>query len=206
MYGIYINLGCRSEFRTQKLTYERISGNFFDFIDFGHQVRVCKKRSFLNISCNSKYIGFTYIWVADLNSECKNYPMKEFRAIFPISSILVIRSGYAKKGHFPVLAVFQNIWDLHKFGLQIWIQNAKITLWKNFGQFFRFHRFWSSGPGMQKKDHFSILAVIQNIWDLHKFELQIWIQNVKITLWKNFGQFFRFHQFWSKCMRKKASL
>ena len=71
-----------------------------------------------------------------MNSERKNYPMKEFRAIFPISSILVIRSGYAKKGHFPVLAVFQNIWDLHKFGLQIWIQNAKITLWKNFGQFF----------------------------------------------------------------------
>ena len=45
--------------------------------------------------------------------------MKEFRAIFPISSILVIRSGYAKKDHFPVLAVFQNIWDLHKFGKQI---------------------------------------------------------------------------------------
>ena len=138
-----------------------------------------------------------------MSSECKNYPMKEFRAIFPISSILVIRSGYAKKGHFAVLAVFQNIWDLHKFGLQIWIQNAKITLWKNFGQFFRFHRFWSSGPGMQKKDHFSILAVIQNIWDLHKFGLQIWIQNVKITLWKNLGQFFPFHQFWSKCMRKR---
>ena len=185
-----------------------------------------------------------------MNSEHKNYPMKEFRAIFPISSILVIRSGYAKKYHFPVLAVFQNMWDLHKFGLQIWIQNAKITLWKNFGQFFRFHRFWSSGPGMQKKvisqyklyfkiygsyinlgwrfefrmqklpyerisgnffdfikfghqvqvckkDHFSILAVIQNIWDLHKFGLQIWIQTAKITLWKNFGQFFRFHRFWS---------
>ena len=42
-------------------------------------------------------MGFTSIWVADLNSERKNYPMKEFR------------------------------------------------------QFFRFHRFWSSGPGMQKK-------------------------------------------------------
>ena len=141
-----------------------------------------------------------------MNSERKNYPMKEFRAIFPISSILVIRSGYAKKGHFPVLAVFQNIWVLHIFWLQIWIQNTKITLWKNFGQFFQFHRFCSSGPGIQKKkDHFSILAVIQNIWDLHKFGLQIWIQNVKITLWKNFGQFFRFHQFWSKCMRKKAS-
>ena len=132
MYGIYINLSCRFEFRTQKLPYERISGNFSDFTDFGH---------------------------------------------------------------FWLLAVLQNIWDLHKFGLQIWIQNAKITLWKNFGQFFRFHRFWSSGPGMQKKDHFSILAVIQNIWDLHKFGLQIWIQNAKITLWNNFGQFFRFHRF-----------
>ena len=142
-----------------------------------------------------------------MNSERKNYPMKEFRAIFSISSILVIRSGYAKKDHISILAVIQKIWDLHKFGLQIWIQNAKITLWKNFGQFFRFHRFWSSGPGMQKKHHISILAVIQKIWDLHKFGLQIWIQNAKITLWKNFGQFFRFHQFWSSGprMRKKAS-
>ena len=142
-----------------------------------------------------------------MNSERKNYPMKEFRAIFPISSILVIRSTYAKKGQFSILAVFQNVWDLHKFGLQIWVQNAKITLWKNFRQFFGFHRFWSSGLGMQKKDHFSILPVIQNIWDLHKFGLQIWIQNAKITQWKNFGQFFRFHRFWSSGpgMRKKAS-
>ena len=85
-----------------------------------------------------------------------------------------------EKKHFSILAVFQNVWDLHKFGLQIWIQNAKITLWKNFGQFFRFHRFWSSGPGMQKKGHFPVLAVFQNIWDLHKFGLQIWIQNTKI--------------------------
>ena len=147
---IYINLGCRFEFTTQKLPHERISGNFSDFINFGH---------------------------------------------------------HAKKGHFSILAVFQNVWDLHKFGLQIWIQNAKITLWKNFGQFFRFHRFWSSGPGMQKKDHFSILPVIQNIWDLHKFGLQIWIQNAKITLWKNFEHFFRFHRFWSSGpdMRKKSS-
>ena len=135
----------------QKLPYERISGNFFDFIDFGHQVRVCEKRSFFNISCNSKYMGLTKIWVADLNSERKNYPIKVFWAIFLISSILVIRSGYAKKYNFSILAVIQNIWDLHKFGLQIWIQNAKITLWKNFGQFFRFQRFWSSGPSMQKK-------------------------------------------------------
>ena len=140
-----------------------------------------------------------------MNSERKNYPMKEFRAIFPILSILVIRSGYAKKGHFPVLAVFQNIWDLHKFGLQIWIQKAKITLGKNFGQFFSISSILVIRSVYAKKDNFSILVVIQNIWDLHKFGLQIWIQNVKITLWKNFGQFFRLHQFWSKCMRKKAS-
>ena len=185
-----------------------------------------------------------------MNSERKNYPMKEFQAIFPISSILVIRSGYAKKDHFSILAVIQNIWDLHKFGLQIWIQNAKITLWNNFGQFSWFHRFWSSGPGINlkkwdlhkfglqiwiqnakitlwknlfaifsissilvirsgyaKKDHISILAVIQKIWDLHKFGLQIWIQNAKITLWKNFVQFFRFHRFWSSGpgMQKKIT-
>ena len=109
------------------------------------------------------------------------------------------------KEHFSILAVIQNIWDLHKLGLQIWIHNAKITLWKNFGQFFRFHWFWSSGPGMQKKGHFPILAVFQNVWDLHKFGLQIWIQNAKITLWKNFRQFFQFHRFSSSGprMRKK---
>ena len=45
--------------------------------------------------------------------------MKEFRAIFFISSILLLWSGYAKKDHFSILAVIQNIWDLHKFGLQI---------------------------------------------------------------------------------------
>ena len=54
--------------------------------------------------------------------------MKEFWAIFPITSILVIRSTYTKKGQFSILAVFQNEWDLHKFGLQILVQNAKITL------------------------------------------------------------------------------
>ena len=135
--------------------------------------------------------------VADLNSESKNYPMNEFRAIFFDFIDFGHQGGYAKKGHYSILAVIQNIWYLHKFGLQIWIQNAEITLWKNFGQFFRFHRFWSSGPSMQKKIISQILAVIQNIWDLHKFRLQIWIHNAKITLWKNFGQFFRFHRFWS---------
>ena len=54
-----------------------------------------------------------------MNSERKNYPMIEFQAIFAISPILVNRSGYAKKDNFSILAVIQNIWDLHKFGLQI---------------------------------------------------------------------------------------
>ena len=130
-----------------------------------------------------------------MNSETQKLPYDRILGNFSKFINLVIRSAYAKKGQFLILAVFQNVWDLHKFGLQIWIQNAKINLWKNFGQFFRFHRFWSSGQ-------FSILAVFQNVWDLHKFGLQIWIQNAKITLWKNFGQFFRFHRFWSSdpCM------
>ena len=146
----------------QKLPYEKLSGNFSDFIDFGHQVRVCEKRSFPNISSISKYMGLTSIWVADLNSERKNYPMKEFQAIFPISSILVNRSGYAKKDNFSILAVIQIVWDLHQFGLQIWIQNAEITLWNNFVQFFYFIDF-----GLQ------VRVLIQKIWDLHKFGLQI---------------------------------
>ena len=130
--------------------------------------------------------------------------MKDFRAIFPISSILV--KMYAKKGQFSILAVFQNVWDLHKFGLQIWIQNAKITLWKNFSVIFPISLILVIRSGYAKKDHFSILAVIQNIWDLHKFGLQIWIHNVEITLWKNFGQFFRYHQFWSSCEKKHFSI
>ena len=139
-----------------------------------------------------------------MNSERKNYPMKEFRAIFPISSILVIRSGYAKKkDNFSILPVILNIWDLHKFGLQIWIQNAKITLWKNFGQFFRFHRFWSSGPGMRKKIISQILAVIQNIWDLYKFGMQIWINSAKITPMKEFRAIFLFSSI-LVIMRKKV--
>ena len=141
MYGIYINLGCRFEFRT------------------------------------------------------KNYPMKEFRAIFPISSILVIRSGYAKNDHFSILAVIQNIWDLHKFGLQIWIKNVKNYPMKEFRAIFPISSILVKMYA--KKGKFLILAVFQNVWDLHKFGLQIWIQNAKITLWKNFGQFFRFHRFWS---------
>ena len=91
-----------------------------------------------------------------MSSEWKNYPMKEFRAIFPISLILVIRSGYAKKDHFSILPVIQNIWDLHKFGLQIWIHNAKITLWKNFGQFFDFIDFGHQAWVSKKRSFFNI--------------------------------------------------
>ena len=132
-----------------------------------------------------------------MNSERKNYPMKEFRAIFPFSSILVIRSGYAKKYNFSILAVIQNIWDLHKFGLQIWFRKRKNYPMKEFRAIFSISSILVIRSGYAKKGQFSILAVFQNIWDLHKFGLQIWIQNAKITLWKNFGQFFHFHWFWS---------
>ena len=136
MYGIYINLGCRFEFTTQKLPYERISGIFLEFIDFGHQVRVCKKRSFLNINCNSVIYG-TYINLGcRFEFRTQKLPYERISGnIFPISSILVIRSGYAKKDHFCILAVIQNIWDLHKFGLQIWIQR-KNYLMKEFRAIF----------------------------------------------------------------------
>ena len=175
MYGIYINLGCRFEFRTQKLPYERISGNFSDFIDFGHQVRVCKKRSFPSISCISKCMGFTQIWVADLNSELKNYPMKEFWAIFSISSILVIRSGYAKKDHFSNISCnskymgFTLIWvaDLNS--------ERKNYRMKEFRAIFPISSILVIRSGYAKKGHFPVLAVFQNIWDLHEFGLQIWI-------------------------------
>ena len=130
-----------------------------------------------------------------MNSERKNYPMKQFRAIFSISSILVIRSGYAKKDHISILAVIQKIWDLHKFGLQIWIQNAKNYPMKQFRAIFSISSILVIRSGYAKKDHISILAVIQKIWDLHKFRLQIWIQNAKITLWKNSCIFFQFHRF-----------
>ena len=59
MYGIYINLYCRFELRTQKLTYEKFSGHFDVFIDLGHTVLVCKIRAFFKIKCISKCLGFT---------------------------------------------------------------------------------------------------------------------------------------------------
>ena len=102
-----------------------------------------------------------------MNSERKNYPKKKFRSIFLISSILVIRSGYAKKGHFPILAVFQNVWDLHKFVCRFEFITQKLPYERILGNFSNFTDFHA------KKNHFSILAVIQNIWDLHKFGLQI---------------------------------
>ena len=73
-----------------------------------------------------------------MNSEHKNYHMKEFRAIFLISSILVIRSAYAKKDHFSILAVIENIWDLNKFGLQIEFRTQKLPYERISGNFFDF--------------------------------------------------------------------
>ena len=125
----------------QKLPYERILGNFFDFIDFGHQVRVCKKRSHLNISCNSKKYG-TYINLGcRFEFRTQKLPYERISGNFFDFIDFGHQVRVCKKDHISILAVIQKIWDLHKFGLQNWIQNAKITLWNNFGQFFRFHRF-----------------------------------------------------------------
>ena len=137
-----------------------------------------------------------------MNSERKNYPMKEFRAFFLISPILVIRSAHAKKVLFSILAVIQNVWDLHKFGLQISNSERKNYPMKEFRAIFPISSILVIRSAYAKKGQFSILAVIQNIWDLHKFGLQIWIHNAKITPWKNFGQFFFFHQFWSSCEKR----
>ena len=125
-----------------------------------------------------------------MNSEGKNYPMKEFRAIFPISSIWVIR--YAKKGRFSILDLIQNICDLY-LSCTFEFTTQKLPHERISGNFSDFINFGHHA----KKGHFSILAVFQNVWYLHKFGLQIWIQKAKITLWMNFGQFFRFHRFWS---------
>ena len=140
-------------------------------------------------------MGFTIIWVADLNSERKNYPMKEFRVIFPISSILVKRSVYAKQSHFSIYAVFQDVWDFHKFGLQIWIQNTKITLWKNLKQFFQFHRFRSSGPRLWNKVisqywlYFKMYGIYINLGCRFEFRRQ------KLPYETNLGNFSNFIDF-----------
>ena len=136
MYGIYINFGCRFEFRTQKISYERISGNF----------------SVSPILVISEYLLYFKIYGIYINLGCRfEFRMHKLPYERISGNFSDFTDFHAKKDNFSILAVIQNIWDLHKFGLQIWNQNAKITLWKNFGQFFRFHRFWSSGPGMQKK-------------------------------------------------------
>ena len=125
-----------------------------------------------------------------MNSEHKNYPMKEFWAIFLISWILVIRSGYAKKYNFSILAVIQNIWDLHKFGLQMWIRKRKNYPMKEFQAIFPNSSILVIRSAYAKKGQFSILAVFQNVWDLHKFGLQFWIQNAKNYNMKEFRAIF----------------
>ena len=137
-----------------------------------------------------------------MNSKRKNYPMKEFRVIFPISLILVIRSAYAKKDHFSILAVFQNVWDLHKFEVSDLNSERKNYPMKEFRAIFPISLILVIRSGYAKKGHIPILAVFQNVWDLHKFGLQIWIQNAKNTLWKNFRQFFQCHRFSSKCEKR----
>ena len=127
-----------------------------------------------------------------MNSERKNYPMKEFRAIFLISSILVIRSGYAKKYNFSILAVKYGTYI--NLGCRLNLEHKNYPM-KEFRASFSISSILVIRSAYAKKDHFSILAVIQNIWDLHKFGLQIWIQNAKITLERISGNFFDFIDF-----------
>ena len=190
MYGIYINMGCRFDFRTQKLPHERISGNFSDFINFGHHA----KKGYFSILAVFQNVWDLHkfglqIWIQN----AKITLLMNFGQFFGFPSILVIRSAYAKKDHFSILAVIQNVWDLHKFGLQIWIQERKNYPMKEFRAIFPISSILVIRSAYARKGQFSILAVFQNVWDSHKFGLQIWIHNAKITLWKNFGQFFRFH-------------
>ena len=126
-----------------------------------------------------------------MNSECKNYPMKEFQTIFPISSFLVIR--YAKKDQFSILAVFQNEWDLNKFGLEIWNQNTKITLWKNFGQFIQFHQFGSSG--MRKKASFQYQLYFKMYWIYIKLGCRFEFRTQKLPYERISGNFSDFINF-----------
>ena len=85
--------------------------------------------------------------------------MQEFRAIFPISSILVIRSGYAKKDHFSILGVFQNVWDIHKFGLQIEFRTQKLPYERISGNFFDFIDFGHQVRVCEKRPVFNIRCI-----------------------------------------------
>ena len=98
-----------------------------------------------------------------MNSERKNYPMKEFRAIFSISSILVIRSGYAKKDHFSILAVILNIWDIQKIWVADLNSQRKNYPMKEFRAIFPISSILVIRSAYANRNHFSILAVIQNI-------------------------------------------
>ena len=160
MYGIYTNLSCRIAFRTRKLHYERISGNFSDFIDFRHQVRIYKTRSFLNISCISKCMGFTIIWVAHLNSDRKNYPMKEFQAIFSISSILAIRLAYAKQGNFSILAVFFKMYGIYlNLGCRFEFTTQKLPYERISGNFSDFIDFGHQVPVCETRSFLNISCI-----------------------------------------------
>ena len=129
---------------------KRNFGQFFPiFIDFGHQVRVCKKRSFLNIRCISKCMGININLGCRFEFTTQILPYERISGNF---SDFINFGHHAKKKHFSILAVFQNVWDLHKF----WVadlnsERKKLPYERISGNFFLFHRFWSSGPGMQKK-------------------------------------------------------
>ena len=130
-----------------------------------------------------------------MNSECKNYPMKEFLAIFPVSSILVIRSGYAKKDHFSILPEIQNIWDLHKFCVADLNSERKNYPMKEFRAIFSISSILVIRSGHAKKGQFSILAVFQNVWELHKFGCRFEFRTQKLPYERISGNFSDFINF-----------
>ena len=79
-------------------------------------------------------MGFTKIWVADLNSQRKNYPMKEFRAIFSDFIDFQVRVSIS------VLAVLQNYGTYINLGCRFEFRTQKLPYERISGKFFLLHR------------------------------------------------------------------
>ena len=146
---IYINLGYRFEFRTQILSYERISGNFCNFTDFH-----AKKDNFSILAVIQNI--WTYINLGcRFEFRTQKLPYERISGNFSDFIDFGHQVRVCKKRSFPNISYIQNVWDLHKFGIQIWIQNANIIM----------------------KEFRAIFAISPFSWDF----LNISIQNIGLT-------------------------
>ena len=140
-----------------------------------------------------------------MNSEHKNYPLKEIRTIFSISSISVIRSAFVKQGHFSILAVYQNVLDLHKFVFADLNSERKNYPMKEFRAIFPISSI-SVKSTYAKQGQFSILAIFQNEWDVHKFGVAYLNSERKIYPMKEFRAiFFNFIDFRHQVCETRSS-